>query len=160
MHGIDEGKWLAFLDGESCPEVDRHLHTCSECAQTLEQLRAWQTTLRLQGSRLRDAAAGGETRVEQMLEACLEELARTRSWTPQQATLLLRSLLEPFCGAGAAQAITELTMRRSSSTNGVFDSTGWRLFVRNLSENVESICGSAAGRLIGHAGLSLAVENA
>jgi len=159
MHGIDEGKWLAFLDGESCEEVELHLRTCDECSETLQQLRACQAALRLEASRLRDAAGTSEARIEQMLEACLDELAGC-AWTPQQATLLLRSLLEPFCGAGAAQSLTELTLRRSTSTNQVFDSAGWRAFVGNLSQDVESICGSAAGRLVGRAGLSLAVENA
>ncbi len=160
MHGIDEGKWLAFLDGKTCVEVERHLHGCVECSETLEQVRAFQGALRLEASRLRDAAGTSEARIEQMLDACLGKLASTRAWTPQQATFLLRSLLAPFCGAGAAQTITELTMRNSTSANQVFDSAGWRVFVGNLSENVESICGSAAGRLIGRAGLSLSVESA
>jgi hypothetical protein len=160
MHGIDEGTWLAFLDGKTCTEVERHLQWCAECSEMLEQLRALQATLRLEASRLRDAAGTSEARVEQMLDACLAELASARAWTPQQATFLLRSLLEPFCGAGAAQTITELTMRNATSGNQVFDSAAWRVFVGTLSRNVESICGSAAGRLIGRAGLSISVESA
>lgn len=159
MHGIDEGKWLAFLDGEACDEVEFHLRKCEECSETLQQLRSCQAALRREALRLRDAAATSDTRIEQMLDACLGELATGRAWTPQQATQLLRSLLEPFCGAGVARTLTELTMRRSTSANQIFDSAGWRAFVGNLSEDVESICGSATGRLVGRAGLSLAVEN-
>jgi len=151
MHGIDEGTWLAFLDGEPSAEVERHLVTCAECAETVSQFRTWQAALRTEGSRVRNAAGIGEERIEQMLDECLGQLSAARAWTPQQATLLLRSLLEPFCGAGAAQAITELTMSRSSD---------WRAFVGQLSENAESICGSAVGRLVGRAGMSLSVENA
>jgi hypothetical protein len=159
MHGMDEGRWLEFLDGATCPDIEQHLRGCPECSDTIQQLRTWQAALRSEGALLRDAAGVSEARVEQMLEACLGELAASRAWTPHQATLLLRSLLEPFCGAGAAQTITELTMRRSTSGDQAFDSTGWRVFVNNLSENVESICGSAAGRLVGRAGRSLAVES-
>lgn len=74
--------------------------------------------------------------------------------------MLLRSLLEPLCGAGAAKSITERTLRRSTGSDHAFNSVGWRVFVRNLSEDVEAICGSATGRLIGCAGLSLSVRNA
>ena len=160
MHGIDEGKWLAFLDGERCPEVEAHLRECMECGEICKQLQACQEALRMEASFLRDAAGTGDPRIEQMLEACLGELSDGRAWTPQQATLLLRSLLEPLCGAGAAKSITDLTLRRSPGTNRSFDSAAWRLFVRNLSEDVESICGSATGRLVGCAGLSLSVRNA
>ena len=158
MHGIDEETWLAFLDGEAAPGVEGHLRWCVECAETLEQLRALRGTLLAEARRLRDAAGISEARMEQMLDACLEQLACDREWTPQQATYLLRSLLEPFCGAGAAKTITELTIRKSASQG--FDPAGWRLFVGNLSRNVESICGIATGRLIARAGFSLSVGSA
>ena len=98
--------------------------------------------------------------MEQLLAACVAEIWTGRAWTPQQATLMLRSLLEPLCGAGAARSITERTLRRSTGPDQTFDSVGWKVFVRNLSEDVETICGSATGRLIGRAGLSLSVGSA
>ena len=152
MHGIDERRWLAYLDGESCADIERHLPACAECSETVRRVESWRAALRQEGTRLRAAHATSDARGERMLQACLAELASSRSWTPQQARLLLRSLLEPLCGAGAARTITELTMRRAESSS-------WRAFVSTLSENVESICGSAAGRLVGRAGLSLVVEN-
>ena len=152
MHGIDERQWLLYLDGERCAEIEKHLPECADCSDTVEQLRRWRTALLQEGSRLQAATASGDARMERMLEACLADPAGGRFWTRQQATLLLCSLLEPFCGAGAARAITEVTVRRCAASS-------WRGFVGSLSDTVESICGSAAGRLVGHAGLGIPVEN-
>ena len=115
--------------------------------------KQWDTALQLEGARLRNAASSDDAQVEHLLRKCLTELASSGPWTRPQATLLMRSLLEPLCGAGAARTITDLATRRSDHDN-------WRAFVNNLSDDVESICGSAAGLLVGRAGLSLAVESA
>ena len=50
MHGIDEGKWLAFLSGTPCLEVERHLLLCVECGETWKQMRAWQKALQVEAA--------------------------------------------------------------------------------------------------------------
>ena len=127
MHGIEEGKWLAFLDGKPCLEVERHLLVCAECGEWWNQMGEWQEALRIEASCLREAAGAGSGRIEQLLMACLGEISAGRAWTPQQATLLLRSLLEPLCGAGAARSITERTLRRSRGTDQAFESVLWKV---------------------------------
>ena len=152
MHGIDDKQWMAFLDGDACAEVERHLLDCTDCSEESKRFQSWQASLFEEGSRLRNGSLGDDAQVQHLLRKCLAELASSGPWTRPQATLLMRSLLEPLCGAGAARTITDLTVRRSNPDS-------WRVFIKNLSENVESICGSAAGLLVGRAGLSMAVES-
>ncbi|MBC7925131.1 MAG: hypothetical protein H7039_05690 [Bryobacteraceae bacterium] len=127
----------------------------------MEDLTDWATRLESEGTRLRNAMLAGDDRVEAMLSTTLRELHKAQPsndthWSAGQALLLLRSLLVPFCGAGAASATIEHAVRRSAA-NRILRSHNWALFVRNLSEAVESICGSAAGCLVGKAGMSFTV---
>lgn len=115
--------------------------------------------MRTEAGLLRDAFALTADRREAMLSASLGRIRAMESrsrWTAPQAVALLRSLLTPFCGLGTARATIDLAVRRSTGTQK--ETLEWALFVVNLSEAIESVCGSATGRLVGQVGQSLAVE--
>ena len=122
MHGIDEGKGLAFLDGEACDEVEFHLRTCEECSETCNSFGL--ARLRCAGRR-----CGYGMRPRPLT------LASNRCWTHASES-------SPRAGHGHHSRPLSCSAR-------------WRVFVGNLSEVVESICGSATGRLVGRAASAL-----
>jgi hypothetical protein len=75
--------------------------------------------------------------------------------------MLLRLLVEPFCGPGTAGAAISLAVRRSTVADGQSDAPAvWNLFVSNMSEMISSVCGTEAGRLVNQVGVCLDVAQA
>jgi hypothetical protein len=108
-----------------------------------------------------------DNHVERLLTSALDRIraagpSAIRSdsgWTAGEGMMLLRSLLEPICGHGTAKVTMDLAVQRSTADEpGRVTRRNWRLFVANLSGAVASVCGSAAGRLVGQAGACLAIE--
>lgn len=96
----------------------------------------FETELRREAARLREAVHLSDEDLDRML--------RRRRWTPREAMLLLRLLVEPICGSGTAGAAIQLAERRSTA-GAEFH---WSLFVANLSETMAFLCGAATGRLV------------
>jgi anti-sigma factor RsiW len=153
-----------LADAELSTRVGTHLSACTACAEAVSEFREWQEMMRAEGLRLQGALATSDQKIESMLAESLIRISSKPGagpyplWTTRQALLLLRSLLEPLCGFGAARAAIDLALRRSAPLDAADSTRNWRLFIANLSENVESICGSATARLVGCAGLSLELK--
>jgi hypothetical protein len=158
-HGIKPEEWIEFnegtLDGPRQARIEAHLEACAECRQTRDDLNLWRGRLRDEGKRLREALTLEPSQVERMLAETLERVAVPRRGAAD-SVLLLRSLLDPVFGPGAMRAAVEAAMRRVSP-EGVTAAT-WKAFVDGFAENIKSMCGLAAGRLAGRAGLSLGVS--
>jgi anti-sigma factor RsiW len=172
-HGMTEQQWLAYLDGgldvTEYARMRDHASTCAECAGTLRELSLWR-------ERLVEAAALVRTAVEtlpgdvdrllavsiQRIRACEPGARRSDPrWSFKEAVMLLRLLVEPFCGPGTAGAAISLAVRRSTVADAQSDAPAvWNLFVSNMSEMISSVCGTEAGRLVNQVGVCLDVANA
>ena len=64
MHGIDDKQWMAFLDGDACAEVERHLLDCTDCSEESKRFQSWQASLFEEGSRLRNGSLGDDAQVQ------------------------------------------------------------------------------------------------
>jgi anti-sigma factor RsiW len=171
QHGITERMWLEYVDGTSSPDetqrVSSHIAGCGECTRTFSELSAWHAMMTSEASRLHAALDLPERDMERLLARTVDKIRAAEpaclhsdlGWTIGEAMILLRSLLEPICGLGTARAAMELAVQRATANQpGSLSERNWRLFVSNLSDAVASICGSAAGRLVGQAGTCLAIE--
>ncbi|MGJ5818071.1 hypothetical protein [Paludibaculum fermentans] len=170
-HGISEQEWLALIDGTTAlhraAALRQHAAACAECGATLAQLEHWQQEMSAEALRLRHCDPLSSTEVEQLLEVTLDRLSslRPRDWAPapewriDQALCVLRTLMVPYCGPGAAAATIALASRKvicKPETN--LTARTWPGFVATLSDCFGSVCGLAAGRLVGIAGTLLAVK--
>ena len=163
--------WLEYVDGvapiEDTRGIRMHIAGCEECSRTFSELRAWHELMTSEASRLHAAMDLPDRDVERLLEHTMEKIRAAEpaclhtdlGWTISEGMILLRSLLEPICGLGTAKAAMDLAVQRATANQpGSLSERNWRLFVSNLSDAVASICGSAAGRLVGQAGTCLAIE--
>jgi anti-sigma factor RsiW len=170
-HGISEQDWLEFVDGTldsgRSRKIEQHVAVCPGCAGLRAELEAWHEILREEASRLQLAIDCPEDEVDRMLETAIERIHKLEpagirtcaSWTTAEALMLMRSLLEPFCGVGTACATMNLAARRASAgEDGEVTGRNWPVFVSNLSEALASVCGMAAARLVDRAGLYVAVQ--
>lgn len=170
-HEIDEREWLQYVGGSlaaaAAARVAHHLETCPECAALEAELAGWQERLHAEGSRLRQALALPAGELESFVDRAVERIgaeplprrrgAKRRS--AAESMFVLRSLIEPIFGRGTAKVTIDLAVRRcTADPDGELRHRDWRLFVRNLSDALASVCGTAAGRLVHRAGTSLAVE--
>jgi hypothetical protein len=170
MHGISEAEWLQYaggtLESARAEAIRVHVTGCAECAQVLRDLTQWHYLLNQEGARLRSALALPDPEMEGFVERSLQRIRhadeqRGGNWSPAEGKFLLRSLMEPIFGAGTARVTIDLAVHRSTThPEGGLNRGNWRLFVVNLSDAVASICGSAAGRLVNHAGIGLRIEEA
>lgn len=171
QHGISEQEWIQYIDSnlraKKQASIRTHVDGCRECAQLLAELSTWQELLKEEASQLRETFQTSQAEIEPLLAQCLArirtaESAKTRTglrWTVTEAMSLLRFLLEPICGQGTTQATMNLAIQRSAADrDGHITSQNWKLFIANLSDAIASICGSAAGRLVGRVGICLAIE--
>jgi hypothetical protein len=169
-HGISEQQWLEYiaggLDRAERERVLTHAERCADCARLLSELEAWHDLMTAEAARLRRACRLPDGQLDDMLARSLERihaaepagLRQGLAWTVREAMSLLSSLTESFGGPGTARATMDLAVLRSTDSRGVVTGTNWRLFVANLSEVIDSVCGSAAARLVGRAGACLMVE--
>ncbi|HXG31785.1 MAG TPA: zf-HC2 domain-containing protein [Bryobacteraceae bacterium] len=168
-HGISEQKWVEFLDGalraDEAAAIRAHLRDCPACRQLASELSRWRELLAEEGRRLRAALGGPEADLDAMLRRCLARIRRSGTperadarWTLTEALAVLRFLMEPFCGPGTVRAVVDRAVARSAATGRMLTWNDWGRFVGNLSETTSAVCGSAVGRLVERAGLSLAPE--
>lgn len=170
-HGISEQEWLGIVDGtlslSRAESIRRHALTCDDCAGTLAELTAWHEEMTREALHLRQYARMSSAELENLLADSLDRLAALRpaewrpapEWRIDQALSVLRSLMVPYCGPGAAAATIALATSRTirkpetSLTEG-----SWPGFVDTLSDCFGSVCGLAAGRLVGIAGTILSAK--
>jgi hypothetical protein len=167
---LSEADWLRFLDHPGDREIGeticRHTSACAGCASLLESLVAVRDGLEAGGAQIRAALRTPSPEIDLLLERCLTRIQSSSHsrWSPSEATLLLRLLLEPICGRGTTGATMDLARRRSTGpTQDLFSSPqltsgNWNLFISNLSDAMSSICGAAAGTLVERAGFSIALQ--
>jgi anti-sigma factor RsiW len=164
-HGISEEQWIEYLEG-GLVELDGarfgdHLSACPECAATLVELSFWRGKLAEEAARMRAAFETSPDQIDRLLAASLERIGRSHpSWTFREAVMLLRLLVEPFCGSGTAGAAVQLAMQRSTAHGWPENPATWDLFVSNMSEMMSSVCGTEAGRLVNQVGDWLHVAQA
>ena len=172
-HGIMEHQWLEYLDGgldvaESARLRD-HANRCPECSDTLRQLSLWREKLTEEAVRVRAAFETSPESLELLLAASIQRIRALEPgaqkndprWSFKEAVMLLRLLVEPFCGPGTAGAAIRLAVRRSTLADSHSDSpAAWNLFVSNMSEMMSSVCGTEAGRLVNQVGVCLDVAQA
>lgn len=170
-HGISEQEWLGILDGTlsllRAESIRRHAETCDDCAATLAELTAWHEEMTREALHLRQYSEMSSSAIEHLVADSLDRLAALRptewrpapEWRIDQALSVLRSLMVPYCGPGAAAATialaTSKTVRKPET--GLTEGT-WPGFVNTLSDCFGSVCGLAAGRLVGIAGMILSVK--
>jgi hypothetical protein len=142
---------------------------CAECARLLDDLANWHDLLTREGASLREALQLPAPRMEEFVDRAVERICSAahpdfeagRGRSAAEGLFLLRSLLEPIFGSGTARIAMELAARRCTvHPEGELRGGEWPLFVRNLSETLASICGSAAGRLVNRAGIRLVEQGA
>jgi hypothetical protein len=161
-HEITEYEWMEFHEGTADAAVrqriDAHLAVCEECAGMHAALVQGQARLRREGAQLREALATTDA-TERMLS---DSLARIAAEAPaprrlaSESLLMLQALLEPLFGAGAARIAIDHTLETSAP--GGLTAASWRFFVSKLSDAIQPVFGSAAGRLVLSAGAALAVQ--
>jgi len=167
-HDISEEQWIGYIEGglpaREMTRLREHANHCVECAETLRELAVWRGRLVDEAARVRQAFHASPETLDRLLVGSLERIRalepeRERmeaSWTFQEAVMLMRLLVEPFCGSGTAGAAIHLAVQRSTLDGAA----AWGLFVRNMSEAMGSVCGNAAGRLVNQVGACLQVEGA
>jgi anti-sigma factor RsiW len=172
-HETSEPQWLEYLDGalavtESARLRD-HAAACPECADSLRELTLWREKLVEEAALVRAVFETSPGDLDRLLAASIQRIrafepAALRAdplWSFKDAVILLRLLVEPFCGSGTAGAAIDLAVRRSTLGDARSDtSAAWKLFVSNMSEMMSSVCGTEAGRLVNRVGICLDVARA
>jgi hypothetical protein len=169
-HEILEQQWIEYLEGtlhgREAAQLRDHANSCLECAQTLRELSAWREKLVEESALVRAACETSPGDLDRLLATSLERIRGLQpsaehfdpSWSFREAVMLLRLLVEPFCGPGTAGATINLAVQRSTLKGLSADTpAAWSLFVCNLSETLSSVCGTAAGRLVNEVGACLKV---
>jgi len=169
-HGIVEQQWIEYIEGalhgREAAYLRDHANACPECAGTLRELSVWRETLAEESALVRAACETSPGDLDRLLAASLERIRGLKplaersdpSWSFREAVMLLRLLVEPFCGSGTAAATIHLAVQRSTLKGfGADTPAAWSLFVCNLSETMSSVCGTAAGRLVNEVGACLEV---
>lgn len=170
QHGISEEQWIQLIEGgldeRECARLRDHARLCADCAATLAELTFWREKLAEEAARVRAAFATSPADVDRLLAGALTriraaglDLPRDARWSLREAVMLLRLLVEPFCGSGTAGAAVRLAFRRSTADGALANPATWGLFVSNMSETMASLCGKEAGRLVNQVGVSLEVAH-
>lgn len=169
-HGITETQWLEYLDGslpESvCVRIRSHLAECAECRSMYQQLLKWESAVVQEIGRIHVAATRSSGEIDLLAARFLESVRENRirptqsaPFPPAEAVRLLRALLDPLCGAGAARNAVQLATEQSCRAGEQDVSVpNWSLFVRNLSKNVGRVYGSPARVLIERVGSLVGAE--
>lgn len=169
-HGITETQWMEYLDGtlpESvCARIRSHLARCAECRSMHHQLLEWESAVAQETTRLHVATARNSTEIDLLAARFLENVRQNQirptqraPFKPAEAVRLLRTLLDPLCGAGAARNAVQLATEQSCRAGQQDVSVpNWGLFVRNLSKNVGCVYGSPARVLIERVGSLVGAE--
>lgn len=169
-HSITEAQWMEYLNGTlteaACARIRSHLEICEECRSMLNQLREWESVVIEEVSRLKVTATRSTGEIDVLAEKFLRSIRENgirpiqgSALKPVEAVRLLRALLDPLCGAGAARNAVRLATEQSCRAGEQDVSVpNWGLFVRNLSKNVGYVYGSPARVLIERVGSLVAAE--
>lgn len=163
-HGIKEQDWIAFTDGTldraAVESIEAHLAVCAECAAIQADLARWRHRLSEEGREIRRAMELCDADMERMLSESLHRIGAVKNELPRRSAMeslaLLRSLLEPVFGQGIVRAAIDRALG-SRAPAGISAET-WYSFIDSLSGAIQTVCGSAGGRLVSRAGASLAME--
>lgn len=171
QHGISEEQWIELIEG-SLPQLESarlraHASHCEECAGTLRELTVWRDKLVEEAAQVRAAFATSPADLDRLLAESLQRIrlvepveARRRPGRSfREAVMLLRLLVEPFCGSGTATAAVRLAVRRSTVDGLPENPAALSLFISNMSETMASLCGKEAGRLVNQVGVSLNIAH-
>ena len=131
-----------------------------------DQLRQWESVVNAEVSRLNAAATRSPGEIDLLTEKFLQTIRENgirpiegAAFKPVEAVRLLRALLDPLCGVGAARNAVRLATEQSCRAGEQNVSVpNWGLFVRNLSKNVGCVYGSPARVLIERVGSLVAAE--
>jgi hypothetical protein len=169
-HGFTEAEWMGYLDGtlpeSTCARIRVHLELCGECCSLHDQLLEWESVVNEEVSRLDGAATRSPAEIALLTAKFLQSLRDSEirpiqgaPFKPVEAVRLLRALLDPLCGAGAARNAVQLATGQSCRAGEQAVSVpNWSLFVRNLSKNVGCVYGSPARVLIERVGSLVGAE--
>ncbi|MBI5282402.1 MAG: hypothetical protein HY858_12025 [Candidatus Solibacter usitatus] len=170
-HGISEQQWFDYLEltieASARRPIDAHLRGCAPCRALLDDIRAWESQVREEASRLAAAVDCPAPEIDRLLAEVLNRihagqpaaLSSGGRWSCSEAVLLLRALLDPICGAGASRNAISLAASQSCPPEQPRVAAGnWPLFVSNLSSAIAAVYGSATGLLVRRAGACLALE--
>jgi anti-sigma factor RsiW len=159
-HGFTSEQWIDFLDG-ALPlaehrRMDAHLDACEECRLLVRQMRDWEEAIRGEAMLL---TAGLDRDPGEISRLAARALERIRASEPAgvvllpfgqgEAVMLLRALLDPLCGSGAARNAVQLATERSCGVGErAVSAPNWGLFVKNLGATVGAVYGAPARQLI------------
>jgi anti-sigma factor RsiW len=168
-HGITEKQWLAYIEGllpeSEHAKVQAHLEKCVECQQICRGIRDWEDVVRAEARLLITALDRAPQDVDRLTERILNEI---RSIEPGQlggsecrfdrGVLLLRALMDPLCGRGAAQSAIRLATEQSCAGEQSLRESNWALFVRNLGAAIGGVYGVPVRTLIERVGYLVGAE--
>ncbi len=169
-HGFTETQWVEYLDGtlakSACARIRAHLEVCEECRRMHDQLLEWESVVIAEVSRLNVAASRSNAEMDLLAGSFFQRIRENEIGSTKRAGLktveavrLLRALLDPLCGAGAARNAVRLATEQSCRAGEDNVSVpNWGLFVRNLSKNVGCVYGSSVRVLIERVGILVAAE--
>ena len=159
-HGFTHAQWINFLD-DALPPAERsrmeaHLEECRECRGFTVSIQEWETAIQCEAGLL---IAELDRDPNDIRRLAARALARIRASGPPgvvlspfgqgEAVLLLRALLDPLCGSGAARNAVQLATERSYGPGEQWASApNWGLFVKNLGATVGAVYGAPARVLI------------
>jgi anti-sigma factor RsiW len=169
-HGFTHAQWVDFLDGV-LPAAERarmkaHLNHCGECRQLYIRIREWESAIQSEAKLLTAALDRDPEEISLLAARALE---RIRASGPPglvqlgfgrgEGVLLLRALLDPLCGSGAARNAVQLATEQSCGAGErTVSAPNWGLFVRNLGAAVGAVYGAPTRVLVERVGGLVGME--
>lgn len=159
QHGFDGSDWIAYLDGDLPPSrragMNAHLDECEECRELHHAIREWERTIE---DEARFLAAALDRTPEDIDRLAAEAVRRIRRSEPPgidsrglgfaQSIFVLRSVLDPLCGEGAARNAVRLATAQSFQERECTRVADWGVFVRNLGAAIGGVYGIPARLLV------------
>lgn len=154
-HGISQQTWFEYLEGSLPPaeraRVDEHLDSCAPCRRLHHEIRVWERVIREEASRLTAARDLAADEIDRLAASALHRIRETEPPAIAvpgvefgEAVLLLRNVLDPLCGEGAARNAVRAAKERSAEN--------WDAFVRCLGAAIGAVYGAPARVLVEHVG--------
>lgn len=169
-HGITESEWFEFLE-DTLPAAERvrvlaHLKGCEECRQLHRDIRVWEGIVQDEARRLVSALDRSPEEIDWMAANALDQIRRCEprdiavpGFRFGEGVLLLRALLDPLCGTGAARNAVRLATEQSCEPGSrVMQQANWSIFVRNLGAAIGAVYGVPARILIERVGRLVGAE--
>jgi len=161
-HRMTEEDWFAYLDDStSAPErlrIEKHLHSCLSCRETLELMRAVDGALLSAAAGLRSRVTVSSAAIAEAREKALARLG-DHSLSLRLGSLYL--LLAPMCGVEtSSRAMRAAAQRVSAASPRLLEERLWPSFVEHLHSIVATLCGEPSARLVLERGMRLQQEAA